>query len=562
MYKIILLATLCLSINKITYSQRLNPDFGKNGIITVRDGNRLNLTSEFVYKIFPLNDGKSILVISVENYVYLSRRLSDGSIDKSYGDSGYSQHVKIMPSLAAAMQNDGKIVVTGPSDFANSDFVVARYNTDGSLDHSFGTNGIQFTDLGSNDFSFSIVIDNSGKIILGGSTMTNGYNSFALVRYNSNGSLDASFNANGRVITDLGISSQIRTLSIQNDNKILASGPSGQNSMAIRYTTNGLIDGSYGSGGIGETIINFSAQSMALQSDGKLVIGGNTGFSSFELVRLNSDGSIDNSFNGTGQVITDFNTQYNFLNDLNIDNTGKITAVGNGNNGSDGDFAISRYNQDGSYDLNFNGTGMAFINAGSQYNVSYCVAVHDGGILIGGGSYNGNNYDYSAVRLDFNGNYDPSFGSSGKLNGFVPLSSSGLSDFIKLSNDKFILLGSYLASTNPYESQNFLKQITSNGDPDISFGDKGMVKVNGSFFTSLTNGKYIVAGSKSNNQQSDLYLECYLPNGAPDLSFGSGGTVSTDFGGSDFPTGIKVQQDGKFVVAGSYFSNNGSDIWV
>src|SRR5437763_15501772 len=136
MRKFLLLALICYSVNVYSQIQRLNPYFGKNGIAKVTAGEKLNTLSETIFKIFPLNDGKTIIVLDVNNYAIISRRLADGTVDKTYGDSGYSHPVKIMQPIAAAMQDDNKILVTGQSDFSNTDFILARFSTNGTIDKS------------------------------------------------------------------------------------------------------------------------------------------------------------------------------------------------------------------------------------------------------------------------------------------------------------------------------------------------------------------------------------------------------------------------------------------
>src|SRR5258706_1724398 len=231
---------------------------------------------------------------------------------------------------------------------------MARYNVDGSLDGTFGSGGKVTTTFASNP---NVVLGlQNGKIILGGTTAGN----FEVARYNSNGSLDTAFGPTatpGRIVTDLGGSDVMNSLVVQPDGRIVAAGfssvASGINLAFARYASNGkTLDSTFNGNGI--LITNFgtvrnSAQTVALQSDGKIVAAGvsytNGGADeNTALLRLNVDGTFDTSFDHDGKAITDFGGSDSAMS-VAIAGDGKILA--GGSNGSAG-FAISRYNIDGS----------------------------------------------------------------------------------------------------------------------------------------------------------------------------------------------------------------------
>ena len=152
-----------------------------------------------------------------KKYISLARLNPDGSLDKStFGANGKGTVTALLPNFtnssgALALQLDGKIVVAGTIVDINDipqNLAVARFNNDGSLDTTFGGTGIVVTDFGANKSADDLVIQSGGKITLAGTTSSGGASDFLLVRYNSDGSLDSSFGANGKVTTEFGNSSE------------------------------------------------------------------------------------------------------------------------------------------------------------------------------------------------------------------------------------------------------------------------------------------------------------------------------------------------------------------
>lgn len=206
---------------------------------------------------------------------------------------------------AVAMQSDGKIVVVGTGvnnkTTTSEDFRIVRYNSDGSLDATFGNNGKVTTDLFNNspDQALSLVIQSvDGKLVVLGDTNVNGMIKFALVRYNSDGNIDINFGDNGKVTTDFGNNTNGATsLVIQSDGKLIAGGSvyidysGGDNRFALaRYNPDGNLDTSFGNGGkvitaITESISYSYLYSLVMQTDGKLVVGGTSNDNTFVLVR-------------------------------------------------------------------------------------------------------------------------------------------------------------------------------------------------------------------------------------------------------------------------------------
>ena len=223
---------------------------------------------------------------------------------------------------SVAVQTDGKIVVAGFSDDGSKDSIALfRYNTDGSLDTTFGGgDGIVTTSLGTiQDRGVSIAIQPDGNIVVGGFTIVSSGNyDLALLRYDTNGDLDPSFgNGNGFVTTSTGSSVEgINDITLLADGRILATGSSVIGSgafdiMLTRYNADGSLDTTFGGGdGIVTTAVGSGSEvgySVAVQADGRIIVGGhalNGSNNDFALLRYNTDGTLDNAFGGGNGIVT------------------------------------------------------------------------------------------------------------------------------------------------------------------------------------------------------------------------------------------------------------------
>jgi uncharacterized delta-60 repeat protein len=363
-----------------------------------------------------------------------STSAAPGDLDPTFGSGGIvitngGASLQLYTALAMAIQSDGKIVVVGegaspPFDTYNWDFTVVRYNPDGSQDSSFGGTGIVITPVGANfDRATSVGIQSDGKIVVAGSSGPN----FALVRYNTDGSLDTSFNGTGKVITSVGSSGGADSVAIQADGKIVVAGRSWDGSTSsfalVRYTADGSLDTAFN--GTGKVVTpGGSAASVAIQSDAKIIAAGSSGNGSniaFTLVRYNADGTLDTSFNGTGKAITSVGNSGSGASDLAIQTDGKIVAAGYSFTASDNwttaDFALVRYNLDGSLDTSFGGTGKILIPDSDSGDHASSVAIQPNGKVVVAGSRAiiNRSYDFVVARLNPNGSLDTSFNGTGKV---------------------------------------------------------------------------------------------------------------------------------------------------
>ncbi len=301
----------------------------------------------------------------------VARYNPDGSLDTSFGDGGIVTTTFPEGSYASdvALQTDGKIIAAGtvfvdfdPGESSNTDFALARYNPDGTPDATFGNGGQVSTDfLGMEDDAFSVLIQPDGKIVAVGSANDPAtFYDFAAVRYLSNGSIDTTFGVAGKVHTDFGDQNfdRARSAALQPDGRIVAAGfaisQNGgvQNFAVARYTSNGVLDTSFGTDGMMQ--IDFgsccqSANKVLLDPNGKIITVGyantESSDSDFLLARLTSDGSLDPTFGAAGKVRTSFGDLNGGANGAVFQPDGKIVAVGFQATGLElfADFALARY---------------------------------------------------------------------------------------------------------------------------------------------------------------------------------------------------------------------------
>jgi uncharacterized delta-60 repeat protein len=391
-------------------------------------------------------------------------RAAPGDLDISFGNAGkvvigntYDED----RGYAIALQADGKILLGGFSynNTSNNDFALARFNSDGTLDTSFNGDGLVITDIANSiDMSYTLAIQPDSKILLGGSGWNGSNLDFTVVRFNSDGTLDNSFDNDGIVSTTIGSGFGIaRTLAIQPDGKILLGGD-GDGLILVRYNNNGSLDSGFGTDGIVNTDIgaieysyagiNAFAYAVAVQPDGKILFGGESTYnvdmySNFALIRYNSDGTLDTTFDDNGIVTTDIDNYSDTAYALTVLPNGKTLLGGMSYTGTDYAFALVRYNNNGSVDTDFGTSGKVITPIGSDDARAYAlVAQPDGKILLSGYSVNSGE-DFTLARYNNDGSPDTSFGAG---DGIVTVdidNTHNVSTALALQPDGNILLGGY-----------------------------------------------------------------------------------------------------------------------
>ncbi|MDX2229547.1 MAG: DUF4347 domain-containing protein [Leptolyngbyaceae cyanobacterium bins.349] len=374
--------------------------------------------------------------------------LLNGELDRSFGNNGIVS-TDIDPNsmdqlVSMTQQPDGKIIAIGVTNSRiNSNTVIARYNPDGSLDASFGTGGKAQIDFGVLDYMTSVTVQPDGKIVLGGAIANEDKESaanFAVVRLNSDGSLDGGFGQGGRTILDL-----------QN----------GSADVAMKV----LVDGA----------------GRILLVGGSATETGTTTTRDFALARFTPTGGIDTTFGQNGRVFTDFNSEPSELElatDAAIDANGRILVVGTG---GQLDFAIARYLPNGQLDPSFGNGGKVltdFTAPGSVFSADFAnkmLLQPDGKIVVLGHLSADGGVIPAIARYNPDGSLDTSFGDGGKvITNFDRLLTSSNPQFVLQPDGKFVISGTVM-NPNGQDTDVAIFRYLPNGQPDLGFGTNGAV---------------------------------------------------------------------------------------
>ncbi|GAA4933570.1 calcium-binding protein [Streptomyces coeruleoprunus] len=349
------------------------------------------------------SDGKLVTIGTVYPFegpgdFALVRYNADGSMDTAFGDNGvatasFSEFGDV--AQAGALQSDGRIVVVGSSDTPDGSralFVVARFNSDGSLDTGFGDGGRVFTDFGAGFSSnaHGVLVQPDGTIVAVGNTGVGGLQ-FAVARYLPDGSPDPGFGDGGRAISDFeGGGATAYDVARQADGGIVAAGeagftgPSFASDFAVaRFRSDGTLDAGFG--GDGTVTTSFagedSGRGVAVQSDGRIVVAGYSGLT-WALARYLPDGTPDPDFSGDGRVTTSF-VNFGRAYDVTLQSDGRIIGAGD----ADTDFALVRYRSDGNLDTTFGGgDGKVVTDIETFFDSARAVLLQPDGKIVAAGT--------------------------------------------------------------------------------------------------------------------------------------------------------------------------------
>ncbi|MGB7924015.1 MAG: Calx-beta domain-containing protein [Pyrinomonadaceae bacterium] len=538
----------------------------------------------------------------------IARLNTDGTLDTTFnmGGVGLGTQVGGVPSNAhvVALQPDGKILVGGNFTRYNGDEAasdnITRLNTNGTLDTTFNYGG-----AGANATVNAVAVQADGKIIIGGHFNTyNGDTNISdyIVRLNTNGTLDTSFNMGGT-----GANGGMDAVTVLPDGKILIGGnfttyndDANANDYIARLNTNGTLDTSFNMGGTGA---NGSLNAVTVQPDGKIIIGG--GFTSYNgdanasdrIARLNANGTLDTTFNygGTGAS--------NILVEVALQPDGKILIAGpfttyNGANASD---YIARLNTNGTLDTSFNMGG-----TGADAGVNAVVVQPDGKILIAGGftSYNGDDgasdhverllpapgeiaFSSATYSVDETaGNATITLTRTGGTDNkvvakvtladgtttpadyrFTPgafdtsfnLGGAGADDIVTAvavqPDGKIIIAGNFTIYNGDSAARDRIARLNTDGTLDTTFNMGGTGADNLVFAVALQpDGKILIAGlftSYNGDANASDNIARLNTDGTLDTSFNMGGAGAN--GGAQ---AVAVQPDGKIIIAGLFTSYN------
>jgi uncharacterized delta-60 repeat protein len=359
-----------------------------------------------------------------------------------------------------------------------------------------------------NDLANEIVVLDDGRIVVAGMASDGMQWDFALARYNTDGSLDTSFSGDGLVSVPIGAGNDYGySLATQADGAAIIAGyglVSNDDFMVARLLADGNPDTSFSADGKLTTALGTGsdkAYSVALQADGRILVAGSSSNGSnddFAVTRYNADGSLDTTFSGDGKATAAIGSAGDIVRKVLLQADGRIIVAGYASNGSN-DFAVARFTADGALDLTFSGDGKAITAVGNNSDMAYdAVLQSDGAILLVGSSYNGTDNDVALVRYNATGSLDTSFDVDGKLT-----------------------LG-------------------------IGTGDDVAWAV-----ALQADGKIVVVGSTDNSANKDIFVLRLNTDGSLDGSFSGDGIATLGVGsGSDVAYGVAIQADGRILVSG------------
>lgn len=592
MKKTVLIISFLLCLYS-SYSQpgELDRSFGGKGIVITDMGASVGGNTEPSNGILLQPDGSMYITVTSNDLTSVSKYHSDGSPDLTYGKGGYSAAVGL-DAVQSVQQPDGKIIVVGttpPGPYYHIDFGIVRFNTDGSLDSTFG--GTAFLTF---DFDFDaavgVAIQNDGKIVLVGRSSdirsfsyvnmkilrintdgsldqvfdTDDYSAInqpsavalqsdgkivvagsSLWRYNADGTPDNSFDGDGK--KDISLGSIVHSIGIQSNGKIVVAinviDEDFYGFFLSRYNDDGSLDAGFGQGGVQTVDFGGTAQkasSMAIQTDNKIILGGYvtySGNSNIAIARFDMNGNPDNSFSADGKLVSDFGADNDDIIASAIQNDGKLVFAGRTNNGVNNVVGVARFSSNGNPDNSLGGDGVIVLQPTGQKSTFYTsTAVQaDGKAIAAGYAWNGSNYDFSIARYKINGALDQAFSGDGKqMSDFGATDDRAVAIAIQ-ADGKIVVAGS---SGNMFA----LGRYNSDGSHDNSFDGDGLVT--GSFGASLTSlviqgdGKIIVGGGRA--------VVRYNADGSIDTGFDGDGILSMPFDCN----AIAIQANGKILVTG------------
>ena len=409
----LLLLVLVLAHRHAQAQTFLDSTFGTNGFTTTTVPNSTNTTGSALFRVIQQIDGKFIAVGAGQGLMTVARYSLDGLLDVTFNGSGLYVLPVTFSDITAGydvtLQQDNKIIVIGnTSPFSGApDDLVIRLKTDGTLDSSFGINGISDVNISYQDYSYATVLQPDGKIVIVGKSAST---LWSAARLNSNGTIDTTFGVGGTFKVSLGsYGGDARGVAILPSGNIIIGGqnwndsiPSQQRDFVLlQLTSTGKIDSSFNQ--IGTVYVDVCGydmvRDMKLQPDGKILLCGYS-CNDISLLRLNSDGSVDTTFNHTGTVLTDFDSSYDRANSIAIQSDGKIIVGGYVTIGNKQDMGLCRYNIDGSLDSSFgiNGKIATGIGTGSD-GIEGITLQSDGKVIAVGSSEYSHPYAKMAIAV-------------------------------------------------------------------------------------------------------------------------------------------------------------------
>ncbi|MGE3842572.1 MAG: hypothetical protein AB7I50_13385 [Vicinamibacterales bacterium] len=524
-----------------------------------------------------LDDEGRIVVAGSSNILFgtlglVVRLTRAGKLDTTFDGDGFV-FAAIETLTSVAVQIDGAIVAGGGPGFQ-----LVRFTASGVPDTGFGTDGYQKVGSLTGTQTTGLVLLHNGKVVLGGTESGKP----AIAVFNANGTPDTAIASDGRRAFALGGVKEARGLAVQPDGQLVLVGygdtgsivePGDSDFAILRIGADPPLDLTFDKDGrqttdFGET---GGAYGATLQPDGKLIVVGYESVSGDTVIaRYSDDGSLDGSFDGDGRATARFQFE-SYARAVARQPDGKLVVAGWSHNGFNGDFAVARFNADGTLDATFNhldgappvvaANGRLLIDFNSAEDRATGIVIQpDGKIVIAGVSNDGFE-DFAVARLLPDGTLDSSFGSGGRMRmDFPGASSSDAALGVALQPDGKLLLAGYTDSGTP-DLNPAMARLTSTGAPDPTFGVNGQVVDDiasaGQLekLALLSDGRFLVVGSCActTNARMDLFVERYTTAGVRDTTFGVNGSSLLSWGSAadefDLGLDLAVQANGKIVVA-------------
>lgn len=572
--------------------------YNNDGTIDTSFGNNGKLMSSLIpftvfgNKLVFQPDGK-FLITSVKQYNFdpnyyfgVERYTPDGILDTTFGIEGqavssFGTGQSIPVSLA--LQPDGKIVVVGRYQPTNArQTAIMRFTADGVIDTSFDGDGKVVTNFGNGSVSegMEVFVNPDGKIIVAGIVHTSPRN-FGLVQYNSNGSLDTSFDSDGKAMTALtDFYENISSITKQSDGKFLVvirsdnSALTSSDFVVRRFNSSISLDTTFGINGQISTTFDIGlnqSQSAGIAADGKIMVVGKStltevGNSDFAIARYSANGILDTSLDNDGKITSAFEKGNDQLVHLLILPDDKFITIGTSayrqsNNSTYKDIILSRYNADGTLDSSFGISGKMISVFGQNFNYVTTAALQTNGkVIVGNAYYNltlDNFFHYELIRYNADGSLDTLFGANGKVILAIEPSS------ILIQPNGKIIVGATDTTNTANAGYNIIR-FTADGTLDTSFDTDGIAVVSfGNFYYGKMSvliqpdEKIIVTGSASNPNvfnDAPVFVAARInSNGSLDTSFGTDGKVATLINDNCFAYGGFIQSDGTILTAGISF---------
>ncbi|MFT3681559.1 MAG: GEVED domain-containing protein [Ferruginibacter sp.] len=565
----ILLNTVLLCSFIVGYAQtgELDASFGTGGIVTTNAGSAFGHYTRGQQVLLQTDGSMFMVYLGPNQSTVITKKNADGTTDLSYGTNGYSAAVGIIGR--AVRQPDGKIIVAGyarnstVSFYNSTDIALVRFNANGTLDNSFGVNGIVTEDFGIDESASGVALQPDGKIVISVNTLDPSIfiPGMMVMRYNPNGTRDNTFSGDGMADFDFGNSDQLGDVAVLSTGKILLCG-----SVLFRLNSDGTLDTGFDEDGRVET--GGFAGNMIIQPDNKILMSGyyyvdasNTGGFA---ARYNSDGTPDNNFDGDGTVLVAFGGTNESLGSMQLQSNGNIILAGYTSSAPGvADFAVARFTSTGSPDNTFSGDGKLTINFGPSSSGYYGASVavqSNGAVIILGYGVNGTNSSVAAARVTVAGAPDNTFSGDGFFTENIVQGSTNYTCTAAQPDGKVVTAG-YTWNGASYDF--IIARYNYNGTLDNTFSGDGLQITSLSAADDkayaikiLTTGKILVAGAAGTN----VGLAQYNSDGTLDNTFDGDGIKVSDFGTTtDVARALAVQTDGKIIIAGSVVARYNSD---